>query len=104
MIGYALDKNASANQGSQGSGIDQVSVYVDKERDNGGTFLGNADLAFSDQAAQTAYGAQFANAGWRLTFKPTNLHSGSHTLFIYAHSVVTNKENLETVGINIVES
>ena len=36
-------------------------------------------------------------------FKPTSLHSGSHTLFVYAHSVVTGKEDLETVGINIVE-
>jgi hypothetical protein len=103
MMGYALDKNAAANQGTQGTGIDHVSVYVDKERDNGGTFLGDADLAFSDAAATSAYGSQFASAGWRLTFKPTNLHAGSHTLFVYAHSVVTGKEDLETVGMNIVE-
>ncbi len=104
MIGYALDRNAALNQGSQGSGIDHVSVYVDKERDNGGMFLGDADLAFSDQAAATAYGQQFIGSGWRLTFKPTGLHAGSHTLFVYAHSVVTNKEALETVGMNIVEN
>jgi hypothetical protein len=103
MIGYALDRNASPTQGSQGSGIDRVSVYADAERDNNGQFLGNADLAFSDQAAQSAYGPQFANSGWRLTFKPTNLHAGAHPLFVYAHSVVTGKEALETVGINIVE-
>jgi hypothetical protein len=103
MMGYALDKNAAANQGSQGTGIDHVSVYVDKERDNGGTFLGDADLAFSDAAATSTYGSQFNSAGWRLTFKPTNLHAGSHTLFVYAHSVVTGKEDLETVGMNIVE-
>ena len=58
---------------------------------------------FSDAAAQSVYGAQFTSAGWRLTFKPTQLHSGSHTLFVYAHSVVTGKEALETVGMNIVE-
>ena len=104
LIGYALDPNASANQGSQGSGIDRVSVYVDAERDNGGAFVGDADLAFSDQAAQAKYGAQFANSGWRLTFKPTTLHKGAHTFFIYAHSVVTGKENLETVGFNIIEN
>ncbi|HEX8969182.1 MAG TPA: hypothetical protein VF937_14965, partial [Chloroflexota bacterium] len=90
-------------QGSQGTGIDQVTVYVDAEPDNGGTFLGTADLAFSDQAAQTAYGSQFANSGWRLTFKPTTLHSGAHTLFVYARSVVTGKENLATVSMTIVE-
>ncbi len=103
MMGYALDKNATLNQGSQGTGIDHVSVYVDKERDNGGMFLGDADLAFSDQAATSAYGQQFSSSGWRLTFKPTNLHDGSHTLFVYAHSVVTGKEDVETVGMNIVE-
>jgi hypothetical protein len=104
IMGYAFDKNAAVNQGSQGTGIDHVSVYMDAERDNGGTFVGDADLAFSDQAAMSAGGAQFANAGWRLTFKPTNFHSGSHTLFVYAHSVVTNKETFTTVGFNIVES
>jgi hypothetical protein len=103
MMGYALDRNAALNQGSQGTGIDHVSVYVDKERDNAGMFLGDADLAFSDQAAANAYGQQFMSAGWRMTFKPTGLHAGSHTLFVYAHSVVTGKEIFETVGMNIVE-
>ena len=104
LMGYALDQNATINQGSQGSGIDRVSVYVDAERENGGTFVGDADLAFSDQAAQAKYGAQFTSSGWRLTFKPTTLHKGAHTFFIYAHSVVTGKEDLETVGFNIIEN
>jgi hypothetical protein len=104
ILGYALDKNATSTQGSQGTGIDRVSIYMDAEASNGGTFVGDADLAFSDQAAQSAYGSQFGNAGWRLTFKPTNFHSGSHTLFVSAHSVVTNKENLTTVGFSITES
>src|SRR5258707_8161482 len=99
----ALGRIAAANEGSQGTGTDPVSVYVDRERESGGTFLGDADLAFSDAAATSAYGSQFNSAGWRLTFKPTNLHAGSHTLFVYAHSVVTGKEDLETVGMNIVE-
>jgi hypothetical protein len=103
-IGYALDRNAAVNQGSQGTGIDHVSVYLDAERDNGGAFVGDAELAYSDQAAVTAYGQQFISAGWRLTFKPTTIHAGSHTLFVYAHSVVTNKETFETVGFNITES
>ena len=104
LIGYALDRNASVNQGSQGTGIDRVSVFVDAERENGGNFVGDAELAFSDQTAQAKFGAQFANAGWRLTFKPTSLHKGAHTFFIYAHSVVTGKEDLETVGFNIIEN
>jgi hypothetical protein len=104
MMGYALDKAASINQGVAGTGIDRVSVYVDKEKDDGGTFLGDADLAFSDQLSQTAYGAQFESAGWRLTFKPTGLHKGNHNLFVYAHSVVTGREGLVTGTLNIVEN
>ena len=103
LMGFALDRNAAANQGSQGTGIDSVTVYVDAEKDNGGTFVGEADLAFSDDEAASTYGSQFANSGWRLAFKPTSLHAGSHTLFVYAHSVVTNKETFQTVGFNIVE-
>jgi hypothetical protein len=103
IIGYALDKNATADQPTQGSGIDHVSVYIDNERENGGTFVGDADLAFADQAALSAYGSQFSAAGWRIDFKPTTLHSGAHNLFVYAHSVVTGKENLATGGFTIVE-
>lgn len=104
VIGYALDKNAGPQQGSQGSGIDEVTLYLYNPRESNGTFLGNADLAFSDSAAQAAYGAQFADAGWRFTLKTTSLHSGSHTLYVYAHSAVTGKEDLETLGFSVFEN
>jgi hypothetical protein len=103
LMGYALDKNAAPNQGAQGTGIDRVSVFVDNERDSGGRSLGDADLAFSSLTATNAYGQQFATAGWRLEFKPTMLKAGSHQLFIYAHSVVTGKEDLELRTFNVVE-
>jgi len=104
VIGYALDPNAASNQGSQGSGMDQVSVYVDAPRESNGAFLSTADLGFSDAAAQAAYGAQFANSGFRLDVKPTSFHSGVHNLYIYAHSVVTGKENLVTLSCSVTES
>jgi hypothetical protein len=104
LRGYALDRNAAPNQGSQGTGIDQVSVYADGPRESSDSvFLGNADLAFSDATAQAMYGNQFANAGWRFEVKPTNFHSGDHNLFIYAHSVVTGKEDLVTLGFAVTE-
>ena len=103
VIGYALDPNAAPNQGSQGSGIDQVTVYADAPRESNGVFLGNADLGFSDATAESKYGNQFANSGWRFTVKATNFHSGVHNLFIYAHSIVTGKENLVTLGFSVVE-
>ena len=103
IIGYALDTAATPNQPTQGSGIDHVSVYFDKEKDDGGTFIGDADLAFTDTEAAGKYGAQFGASGWRVDFKPTALHSGAHNLFVYAHSVVTGKEGLGLTSFNIVE-
>src|SRR5579884_4121602 len=105
IIGYALDPSAAPNQGSQGSGIDRVQVYMDGERDtNGSIYLGDATLGYSDSAAAAAYGPQFAEAGWRVTWKPTNFHQGVHTIFAYARSVLSGKENLVTQGVNITES
>ncbi|MDQ3809336.1 MAG: hypothetical protein M3336_03505, partial [Chloroflexota bacterium] len=105
IIGYALDPNAAPNQGSQGTGINRVSVYMDADKDDPkSTFLGDAELGYSDEDARTRYGERFASSGWRLRFKPTTFHSGFHQLFVYAHSVVTGKEELETRGFDIVES
>jgi hypothetical protein len=89
IIGYALDPSAAQNQGT---GIDTVAVYLG-DRDNGGTFLGNADLGGSDSTAEAQYGSQFASAGWRLTFKPTNFHANTYLLYAYAHSAITGKED-----------
>jgi hypothetical protein len=95
IIGFALDKNAAPNQGVAGSGIDRVQVYIGAERENNGTFLGDADLGFSDPVAQT-YGPQFVSAGWRLVFKPTSFHANTYLMFAYARSVVTGKEEVAT--------
>jgi hypothetical protein len=95
IIGFALDKNAAPNQGVAGSGIDRVQVYIGAERENNGTFIGEAELGFSDPVAQT-YGPQFISAGWRIRFKPTTFHANTYLLFAYAHSVVTGKEETAT--------
>jgi hypothetical protein len=89
--GYALDQAAAPNQGVAGSGIDRVDVYLNPREQNG-TFLGTAELGFSDSNA-LVYGGQFENSGWRLTFKPTKFHANSYLLVAYAHSAVTGKEN-----------
>jgi hypothetical protein len=88
--GFALDQAATPTQGVAGSGIDRVDVYLNP-RDQNGTFLGTADLGFSDSNA-LVYGGQFENSGWRLTFKPTNFKANSYLLVAYAHSAVTGKE------------
>jgi hypothetical protein len=101
-VGYALDPNAQPGQGSQSTGINRVSVYMDADKDDPKSVsLGDAELAFSSEAARTKYGPQFDASGWRLTFKPTQFHTGFHQLFVYAHSVVSNKEVLELRGFDI---
>ncbi len=102
--GYALDPNATPQQGSQGTGIDHVQVYMDADKDDPTSiFIGDAELAFDSPEAASAYGSQFQAAGWRATFKPTRFKAKGHQLFVYAHSVVTNKETLELRGFDIRE-
>lgn len=104
IMGYAVDPNAAPNQGSQGSGIDKVSVYMDFDKDDPQTtFIGDAELAFSSDAARALYGDRGASAGWRVTFKPTKFKAKGHQLWVYAHSVVTGKEVLEMRGFDIRE-
>jgi hypothetical protein len=96
LRGYALDQRASVMQGSQGSGIDRVQIYIND------AYAGDADLGFSDSSA-AAFGQQFANAGFRFTFKPTSLHDGNVQLEVRAHSVVTGSEISVPTTFLIVE-
>lgn len=98
--GYALDRNATA--GSQGVGVDQVSVYIGGPRSENGVLLGTTKPNVSDPLA-ASYGPQFANAGWQVQFTPTTYSDGGQTLYVYAHSSVTGKTTLATQTFNIVE-
>lgn len=96
FMGYALDQTASITQGSQGSGIDRVQVFINDE------YVGDADLGFSDPEAAT-FGRQFDNAGFRFAFKPTKFHEGNVQLEVRAHSVVTGNEISIPTTFQIVE-
>jgi hypothetical protein len=90
--------NAILPAGSLSTGGQTLSVYAQvllgAERDNGGSFLGEADLGFSDSIPAGLYGSQFGSAGWRLTFKPTKFHTNTYTMFVYARSAVSGKEDV----------
>jgi hypothetical protein len=92
ITGWALDPNAGPFQGVGGSGVDRVSLYIGA-REQGGVFLGDADLGFSDTTPVGQYGGQFDQSGWRLTFHPTQFHANTYLLYAYAHSVVSGKED-----------
>lgn len=93
IVGWALDKNAKNGQGAASSGVDRVQVYIG-DRDNGGTYLGDATLAYSDPLPAGLYGSQFASAGWRLTFQPTRFHVNTYLIYAYARSAVSGNEEL----------
>jgi len=89
MQGFAFDP--SANQ--QEVGVDRVQVFLE-DRDQGGTYLGDATLG---QASPHAAGdTQFGHDGWQVT---VNLPAGAHTLFVYARSSVTGSEAVVAVPV-----
>jgi hypothetical protein len=94
LSGYALDTYAVPGQGVAGSGVDRVEVYLGAPRERGGAFLGDAQLGFSDAAAASRYGPEFASAGWRLTFKPTNYDNNTYLLYVYARSAISGREDV----------
>jgi hypothetical protein len=94
ITGYALDKNATDKQGAGGSGIDRVAVYLGPRDDPKSTFLGNADLGISSGTAVNQYGDQFASAGWKLTFHPTQFHANTYLIYAYARSALTGREDV----------
>ena len=92
MQGKAFDPAASPDQGG---GVDRVQVFLE-DRDRGGRQLGNATLGRPNPAA--APGSQFAAAGWEVQ---VSLPVGTHTLFVYAHSTVTDKESFVLLPIRV---
>jgi hypothetical protein len=101
IMGYALDKSASNGQGVQNSGIDRVQIWMDIPPQ--GTMLGNAQQAFSSSNA-ASFGSQFANSGFRFTFKPTNFSVASHNLYVLARSAVNGEQVAMIVPINITDA
>jgi hypothetical protein len=77
VSGWAADPRSPS-----GTGVERVEVYLDGERDAGGTFLGRATygLARPDVAAHLG-DARFAPSGYALT---AQVPPGPHTVYVYA--------------------
>jgi hypothetical protein len=78
ISGWAADPRSAG-----GTGVDRVDVYLDGERDAGGTFLGRATygLARPDVAAHLG-SSRFALSGYAIVATVT---PGPHTVYVYAH-------------------
>ena len=88
--GIAYDPTAAS-----GIGVDRVSGYLG-DRDTGGIFWGNAALGLANPLANSG---QFTTAGFSLRSPTIPAGSGGRTIFIYAHSSVTNREAIVSVPV-----
>ncbi len=86
ISGWAVDRNASS-----GTGVDSVEVWMDGPRGTGGAVsLGTATYgAQSDSAVAELHDDRFRPSGFRLTWNPGQFRTGSHVLYVYAHSTYT---------------
>ncbi|MBV9582128.1 MAG: hypothetical protein JO057_26390 [Chloroflexi bacterium] len=66
----------------------------------GGRELDDAQLRFSDASAAT-FGTQFANSNFRLQIHPGDFPSGSHNLYVVAHSAVNGDQVAAMVSFSI---
>ncbi|HEY7067024.1 MAG TPA: hypothetical protein VII06_36500 [Chloroflexota bacterium] len=76
--GWAADPNARG-----GTGVDRVDVYLDGERDAGGTRLGQATYGLQRPDVAANLGSQqFLLSGFALQ---ATVDAGPHTVYVYAH-------------------
>ncbi len=83
-----------------GTGVDMVRVYLDGRMDADGKLLGNANYGGNRPDVATALGnPAFQNSGFDLLWTPSGLMGGTHTLYVYAHSIA-NGWAYKTVTVN----
>jgi hypothetical protein len=91
----------AADPAGPGTGVDMVRVYLDNRMDAGGTLLGDANYGYPrPDVAQALGSSALTNSGFNLYWTPTNVSSGQHTLYVYAHSIANNWA-YKTVTVNV---
>jgi hypothetical protein len=80
--GIAMDTAAQ-----QGSGIDRIQIFLDS-RDAGGMVLGFGSISNGDK--------------WTATISMPSNQAGLHTLFFYAHSLVSGDESVVSVHVTVI--
>jgi len=93
--GWAVDTDASA-----GTGIDMVHIYADGPAGGGGVILGAADYGVMRPDVANVTG----EPGWvysGFNFN-TQLSTGPHMIYVYAHSAADNQWSYSTVNLNVV--
>jgi hypothetical protein len=84
ISGWAIDRNSSS-----GSGVDDVSVYLDGGSESG-IPLGKAVYGDARRGVALHFGdARFGKSGWDFHWDTSSVVPGSHTLSVVFHSTVT---------------
>jgi len=83
LLGWACDPAASS-----GTGIDMVDMYVDGLAGQGGTFVTRL-TSFSDRSdvVTAGFGQHCLTSGFSTTLGVDGWGNGTHTLYMYAHSI-----------------
>ena len=77
----------AVNPSGPGTGVDVVRVYLDNTAENSAAMVGTAELGVSrPDVASTLKNSAYAYAGYNLLWTPSNVSSGTHTLYVYAHA------------------
>jgi hypothetical protein len=91
----------AADPGGSGTGVDTVRVYLDNRMDAGGTLLGDATYGTPRPDVAAALGTSgVTNSGFNLSWTPSNVSAGQHTLYVYARST-NGSWSFKTVNVSV---
>jgi hypothetical protein len=94
-------KGWAADTAGPGTGIAEVHVYLDGQAGQGGTGIGAATYGTSRPDVAQAFGrTDWANTGYELTWTPSGLTGGAHTIYVYARSTSSGWQ-YKTVSITV---
>ena len=95
ISGIAYDPAATS-----GAGVDKVDLFLGN-RDAGGLFLGTAMPGASINPLDADPSSRLALSGYAIRAEVPSSVNGSHTLYVYAHSSVANKEAIVSIPVNV---
>ncbi len=99
LRGWAADRRALT-----GTGIDKVHLYLDGPAGQG-RFLGEAVQGGSGPDRAPILGSnQFRNCEWHFDWNSRLTRLGTHRLYVYAHSTVSNTWDSDWLDLRVTES
>lgn len=98
VTGWAIHE-AAAN----GTGVDMIHIYFDGPAGSGARGVAATYGVRRDDVA-AAFGERFRYAGYELLINTAELSLGQHTLYVYAHSTVTDRWQMMTRSFTVINT